>query len=65
MICYTSGTTGEPKAAMLSHGNLMAAAAGATQAEIYMGPEDSHLSYLPLAHSFEKIIFTMSLFSGG
>lgn len=26
MFCYTSGTTGDPKAAMLTHANLIAAA---------------------------------------
>lgn len=65
MICYTSGTTGEPKAAMLSHGNLLAAAKGAKDADFNINENDIHLSYLPLAHSFEKIIFVTSLVSGG
>jgi long-chain acyl-CoA synthetase len=65
MICYTSGTTGEPKAAMLGHGNLLAAAKGAKDADFNLNENDTHLSYLPLAHSFEKIIFVMSLFAGG
>jgi long-chain acyl-CoA synthetase len=65
MFCYTSGTTGDPKAAMLSHGNMIAAVRGAKDADLNITDEDSHISYLPLAHSFEKIVFAMNLFVGG
>ena len=62
MFCYTSGTTGDPKAAMLTHGNFLSAAYGTLQAggvEFY--EDDVWISYLPLAHSFEKAIFTAAL----
>jgi long-chain acyl-CoA synthetase len=53
-IMYTSGTTGSPKGVPLKHRNVIAAIAGLDSifAE-YVGPSDSVLAYLPLAHSFE------------
>ncbi|KAJ2988439.1 Long-chain-fatty-acid--CoA ligase 6, partial [Globomyces sp. JEL0801] len=51
-LSYTSGTTGTPKAAMMSHGNFIAASISAQSLEI--DENDIHMSYLPLAHIFEK-----------
>ncbi|XP_002965142.2 long chain acyl-CoA synthetase 6, peroxisomal [Selaginella moellendorffii] len=52
-ICYTSGTTGTPKGAMLSHHNLVASCSGACLT-IKLYPSDVHISYLPLAHIYER-----------
>ncbi len=48
LLCYTSGTTGRPKGAMLSHANLFASA-GAFLAQTDLRPEDDWLAYLPMA----------------
>ena len=64
MFCYTSGTTGDPKAAMLSHKNLVAAASSAKYGGFVVTHEDVVISYLPLAHSFEKVMFIVSLTVG-
>jgi long-chain acyl-CoA synthetase len=48
LLCYTSGTTGRPKGAMLSHANLIASAS-AFLAETDLQPEDDWLAYLPMA----------------
>jgi long-chain acyl-CoA synthetase len=55
-FCYTSGTTGEPKGAMLTHANAIAMVAGALHAGIDLSASDVHLSYLPLAHVFERLV---------
>lgn len=65
MFCYTSGTTGDPKAAMLSHKNLMSSACSTfTVGGISYLPGDTLISYLPLAHSFEKCLFTTCCVAG-
>eukprot|EP00980_Cylindrotheca_fusiformis_P004633 scaffold991_cov128-Cylindrotheca_fusiformis.AAC.5 len=55
-FCYTSGTTGNPKGAILTHQNIVSAMSGAMKASILISIRDRHLSYLPLAHIFERII---------
>lgn len=65
MFCYTSGTTGDPKAAMLSHGNLLSSASAVfSVGGADFTDKDTMISYLPLAHSFEKCLFTTCIISG-
>ncbi len=52
-IVYTSGSTGRPKGVMLSFGAM--AVAAINFGRIYgQGPQDRMLSYLPLAHVYER-----------
>lgn len=54
-LIYTSGTTGEPKGAMLTHGNF----ASDVEAALHSLPlreSDVALSFLPLAHVFERML---------
>jgi len=50
-LLYTSGTTGQPKAVMLTHGNLLSDARAVTDLEIISG-KDRVLSVLPLHHAY-------------
>jgi long-chain acyl-CoA synthetase len=58
-VCYTSGTTGMPKGAMLTQGNFTSNIGGVSKFDgvFHLGPEDVYISYLPLAHVFERYIF--------
>ena len=54
---YTSGTTGKPKGAMFTHSNLLATMGGMKPVVDIKEGEGRYLSYLPLAHVLEKVIF--------
>ncbi len=53
-IIYTSGTTGNPKGAMLTHNNFMSNARVCVEI-LGITHTDVFLSFLPLAHVFERM----------
>jgi long-chain acyl-CoA synthetase len=64
IIVYTSGTTGPPKGAMLSHRNLLAV--GEAASEVYPATHrDETLSYLPLSHIAERLLSLIDALVGG
>ncbi len=61
IIVYTSGTTGQPKGAMISHRNVIAMISGLAQV-LDFRQKDSFVSALPLCHIAERmfsLIFPM------
>ncbi|MDX1554147.1 MAG: AMP-binding protein, partial [Marinobacter sp.] len=63
-IVYTSGSTGRPKGVMLSFGNMAFAAEGGMEV-LKVGSGERMLSYLPLAHVFERTFVELaSLYAG-
>ena len=67
MLMYTSGTTGSPKGAMLTHGNILWNVFNSfTLAGEGMTPHDVNLSAAPLFHIGALGIFTLPLvYTGG
>jgi long-chain acyl-CoA synthetase len=64
-LVYTSGTTGPPKGAMLTHANIVWTC-GALNKVLTVSPDERKLSYLPLSHIAERMVghFT-HLYGGG
>ncbi|XP_072883824.1 LOW QUALITY PROTEIN: long-chain-fatty-acid--CoA ligase 5 [Hemitrygon akajei] len=67
VVCFTSGTTGDPKGAMLTHGNVVANSAAFFEmmgSTFVPSSDDISISYLPLAHMFERVVQTALYCSG-
>ena len=54
IISYTSGTTGNPKGAMITHANAIGVAESFRQAS-QLVPEDTSLAYLPMAWAGDSV----------
>ncbi|NXK27902.1 ACSL1 ligase, partial [Arenaria interpres] len=59
VICFTSGTTGNPKGAMITHQNIVSNASAfvkTTEKTFMPSSDDVLISFLPLAHMFERVV---------
>ena len=61
---YTSGTTGSPKGALLSHKNIVAVIAHVEAEDKVMKSDDVYISYLPLPHIFERLFVCCIIYFG-
>lgn len=64
LLVYTSGTTGKPKGAMLSHQNMLAAVQSA-HAAIEISVDDTTLAVLPLCHIYGLTVVMLGSISKG
>lgn len=63
-LCYTSGTTGNPKGAILTHANLATSAYSNILGMVFP-PGCCIISYLPLAHIYERVCELTVISIGG
>ena len=65
VILYTSGTTGKPKGAEISHLNVVMNVAVSAQHSFEIGPDDVVLGCLPLFHTFGQTVCMSTSFYVG
>ncbi|KAL6771392.1 LCS3B [Auxenochlorella protothecoides x Auxenochlorella symbiontica] len=69
LISYTSGTTGRPKGVVITHANMISQVAASVCAALPLlvasQAMERHVSYLPLAHIYERMTYAMCTYLGG
>ncbi|WP_133716812.1 long-chain-fatty-acid--CoA ligase [Methylocaldum gracile] len=65
VILYTSGTTGRPKGAMLTHGNLVANTRSVREAMHWRPGQDVVLLVLPMFHAFAATVGMLTPLTNG
>ncbi|KAM0938470.1 putative long-chain-fatty-acid--CoA ligase, CDP-diacylglycerol--inositol 3-phosphatidyltransferase [Dioscorea sansibarensis] len=67
-IMYTSGTTGDPKGVLISNESITTLISGVVRlldcVNEQLSEKDVYISYLPLAHIFDRVIEEMFIFCG-
>lgn len=62
-VLYTSGTTGDPKGVMLTHGNVGSNVV-ASGMVLHIDAHDSTVSFLPLSHIFQRMVDYLFFYRG-
>lgn len=63
-LIYTSGTTGMPKGVMLTHSNIISNVLACANIINLNHSSDKSLSFLPLCHSFERMVSYWFMYKG-
>ncbi|XP_074573623.1 long chain acyl-CoA synthetase 4-like [Curcuma longa] len=67
-IMYTSGTTGDPKGVLISNKSIVSLISGVDRflhcVNEQLTEDDIYISYLPLAHIFDRVIEEMFIYRG-
>ncbi|XP_008239039.1 PREDICTED: long chain acyl-CoA synthetase 4 [Prunus mume] len=67
-IMYTSGTTGDPKGVLISNDSIITLLAGVKRllesVNEQLSEKDVYLSFLPLAHIFDRVIEELFIWTG-
>lgn len=63
-ICYTSGTTGNPRGSIITHKAILSVIL-TTEERFQLKDDDVYYSILPLAHVMERAILLAVLFQKG
>ena len=56
IIMYTSGSTGNPKGVMMTHGNILTSRQSVIKRVGEFNKDETYIAYLPLAHIFELLV---------